>query len=113
MAELNRAVELSGGGTAMLAALGVAQAAAGRPEETKAVVAELAERAKTGHVEAAHFAFFATALGERERAFVLLARACDERSRFVVFLNVWPIYDPLRGEPGWQELVRRVGLAGG
>ena len=113
VAELTRAVDLSGGGTAMLAAQGMALAAAGRPDETRAIVAALEERARTGHVEAAHFAFLAIALGERERALDLLARACDERSRFVVFLNVWPIYDPLRGEPGWRDLVRRVGLPEG
>lgn len=110
VAELRQAVELSDGGTAMLAALGVAQAAAGRPDQARAVVAALEERAAERHVEAAHFAFLAAALGEPARAVELLGRACDERSRFVVFLDVWPIYDPLRGEPGWRELVRRVGL---
>jgi DNA-binding winged helix-turn-helix (wHTH) protein/tetratricopeptide (TPR) repeat protein len=109
--ELRQAVELSGASTSMLAALGIAQAAAGRSGEARAVVAELERRAAERHVEAAHFAFLAAALGDRARAIELLAKACDERSRFVVFLNVWPIYDPLRGEPGWPALVRRVGLA--
>jgi TolB-like protein/Tfp pilus assembly protein PilF len=111
--ELRQAVELSAASTTMLAALGIAQAAAGRSGEARAVVAELERRAAERHVEAAHFAFLAAALGDRTRAIELLAKACDERSRFVVFLNVWPIYDPLRGEPGWRALLRRVGLADG
>jgi hypothetical protein len=40
-----------------------------------------------------------------------LNRAADERSNWMIFLNVDPVFDPLRAEPEFQRLVRRIGLA--
>jgi len=40
-----------------------------------------------------------------------LEKAYREHSSSLTALKVDPIYDPLRGEPRFQELVRRIGLA--
>ncbi len=110
--QFRRAVELAPSSAFPRAALGQGLAAAGRVEEARAVLEDLRARAAERPVEASNFAFVYAALGEADEAIAWLDRACDERSRFVVFLNTWPIYDRLRGHPRWPALIRRVGLPG-
>ena len=51
-----------------------------------------------------------TRLGEKDEAFRWLERAYGERNPAMVFLNVEPFWDPLRPDPRFKDLVRRVGL---
>ena len=51
------------------------------------------------------------ATGRRDQAIALLQKAVAEHSNAVTPIKVDPIYDPLRGDPRFQELLRRVGLA--
>ena len=51
------------------------------------------------------------ALGEKDAAFFWLEKAFKERSGLMVFLRTAPEYDPLRNDPRFQDLLRRVGLA--
>lgn len=110
VAELRQAAELSEGSPLMQAAYGYALGTSGRAPEARQILADLSARARRGYVEASHFAFLHIGLGEKELALEWLAKACEERSRFVIFLSTWPIYDSLRDEPGWGALVERVGL---
>lgn len=110
--EFRRAVELLPGSTAMQVALGQALAAAGQTAEARVVLADLEARAKNVAIEAIHFAFLFSALGDFDHAFDCLERACEERSRFVVYLHTWPIYAPLRDDPRWQNLAAKLGLPG-
>jgi len=47
-------------------------------------------------------------LGQREQALEWLAKACDERTIFVLFISVDPFYDELRADPRFQELLKRI-----
>jgi hypothetical protein len=53
-------------------------------------------------------------LDEKKEALDYLEKCCDERPTFL--LTVWlkpdPIWDPLRSEPRFQELIRRLNLPG-
>jgi len=51
-------------------------------------------------------------LGERAEALTWLERTYDANGGFVVYLKVHPQFDSLRGEPRFQSLLRKVGLAG-
>jgi TolB-like protein/DNA-binding winged helix-turn-helix (wHTH) protein/Tfp pilus assembly protein PilF len=55
-------------------------------------------------------AIFYAELRERERAFYWLERGYRERSQAYSALNVDPCWDPLRDDPRFKDLVRRVGL---
>jgi serine/threonine-protein kinase len=50
------------------------------------------------------------ALGETEQAFQLLERAFDTGSPFLDEMKVEPRYDPLRSDPRFDEMLRRLGL---
>jgi len=49
-------------------------------------------------------------LGEKEKALYWLERAYENHTRDLIYLNVEPQYDPLREDPRFQEIVRRIGL---
>lgn len=50
------------------------------------------------------------ALGEKEQAFEWLENAYAWHSNFMSSLKVWPVYDPLRNDPRFLDLERRVHL---
>ncbi len=51
-----------------------------------------------------------TGLGDKRQALAWLEKAYDDRSFPLVIINSWPWFDPLRSEPQFQDLVRRIGL---
>ena len=50
-------------------------------------------------------------VGRKEDAIALLQKAGAQHSSLLVLLKVDPVYDPLRSDPRFQQLLRRVGLA--
>jgi TolB-like protein len=56
-----------------------------------------------------HLAMIYTKVGEPNKAIPLLERAYAEHSGDMIFLNIEPCFDPLRGDPRFQKLIRRVG----
>jgi len=53
-----------------------------------------------------------TALGEKGQALALLNKAVEQHAGSLDFLRVSPSWDRLRDEPGFQDLLHRVGLSG-
>jgi tetratricopeptide (TPR) repeat protein len=107
--ELKRAAELSGG-TQFRAELAHAFGVAGRLEEARKTLAELEELAKTRYVSPYYTAAAYLPLGDPDRTFALLEDAFRERSHGLTFLKVDPKFDPVRSDPRFTDLVRRVGL---
>jgi DNA-binding winged helix-turn-helix (wHTH) protein/TolB-like protein len=68
------------------------------------------ETARRYYVSADTPASYYARLGDRERAFEWLERAFEERSAHLVFLKVSPMYDNLRADPRYTDLLRRMGL---
>jgi tetratricopeptide (TPR) repeat protein len=54
-------------------------------------------------------ASFYAQLGENDQAFAFLEKAYQQRETDVIYLNS-PIYDPIRSDPRFQDLMRRIGL---
>ena len=107
---LREAVGLPGVGTYTLATLGYVLARAGKRAQAEAVLSELEVRAKGEYVSPVAFATLHIGLGELDRALHWAERAYEERRGWLAYLKVNPILDPLRGEPQFQALVRRMRL---
>ncbi len=56
-------------------------------------------------------ATYHTELGEKDEAIALLNKAYEEREFFITLLKVDPRLDPLREDPRFQELLKRVGFS--
>ena len=67
-------------------------------------------REQTGYIPTAAFVNAYLGLGDHDQAFAWLERAYQEHSDILKFLKVHPFFDPLRGDPRFADLVRRVGL---
>jgi TolB-like protein/Flp pilus assembly protein TadD len=110
IAALNQAVLLTGGGLTHEAHLGYAYALAGKREEAGQIIADLQEIAKERYVSAYYFAIIYLGLDEREQIFHWLKRAFEERSGFLAFIKVEPMFDPLRSDETFLDLLGRMGL---
>lgn len=110
IASLRRALELAPESVDALAFLGHAQAVAGDAGAAEEVLAELDERAEDRYVSAGHRAVIHAGLGRADAALDWLDRAYEERYAWLVFLRVDPVYDALRGEPRFVELLERIGV---
>jgi TolB-like protein/Flp pilus assembly protein TadD len=110
IAELRTAVALSSGGGVMLGSLGYACAVANRRAEALEIVRRLEESSKWQYVPPAAVSIVLSGLGERTQAIAWLEKAEEERDPWVTGLNVEPMFDPLRSDPRFVELLHRVGL---
>lgn len=110
IAELNKANEL-GEDSAAWAGLGYAYARSGQKDEAIKILNRLQERASSGeHVPPLGIVGIYIGLGDKDQAFVWLDRAFDQRSDRLRQIKTNPIYDPLRSDPRFTDLLRRMKL---
>jgi len=105
IAEFQRAVTLSGGGPGAVAALGHAYAVSGERAKAQAQLARLEEMGRSRYVPALYLAGIHTALGNRDQAFLWLAKAVDERSEYLIYAKSEPTFDSLRGDPRFPAVL--------
>jgi serine/threonine-protein kinase len=107
--QYKKAITLSGDSPDELASLGYVYALSGKRREAQSVIEELKERSKRRYISPTIIAFIYAGLGEKDEAFAWLEKAYAGRDFILVFLTVDPTFDPLRSDPRFAELVRRVG----
>ncbi|MGA9308277.1 MAG: tetratricopeptide repeat protein [Candidatus Sulfotelmatobacter sp.] len=109
--EFQSALELAGtADTDIQLDLGFAYAVSGRLDEAKRILANLRQLQQQGMVPAASLATLYGALGESNEAFVWLEKAYEEKDPQLTYLKAGRRFEPLRGDPRFGQLVRRVGL---
>ena len=110
IAEFQQALQLSQGDSNELAALAQAYALAGKPTEARKSLNELKERSAQTYVQPIWIAAILTAMGEKDEAFQWLQKGYADRSSWVVYLKVDPLFSKLRSDPRFIDLAQRAGL---
>ncbi len=85
-------------------------AAAGRREEARKLTDEVRQSASATNSPFAIAVLYA-ALGDKQAAFAWLEQAYNAHQSDLVSLKVEPSFDPLRSDPRFADLLKRVGLA--
>ena len=93
-------------------ALGRVYAIAGRAEEARTIAQELESQAKPASLASA-LPYIYAILGDRDRAFYWLEEAYVARVSELVFVSHAPDCDGLRGDPRFEDLLRRIGIPTG
>jgi serine/threonine-protein kinase len=107
---LRDALALPAAGAYTMAELGWVLARAGHRAEAEDLLRQLEARAREGYVSPVPFATLHLALGDVERSLDCAERAYAERRGWLAYFAVNPILDPLRDEPRFRALVRKMGL---
>ncbi len=111
IAEFQRAISLSPNLTQYKAGLGHAYARAGKSAEARKLLSELKEESKRRYVSWSDFAAIYAGLGEKDQAFACLEKAYEQRdTKLVTRGSLNPLLDPLRSDPRFADLLRRIGL---
>jgi TolB-like protein/DNA-binding SARP family transcriptional activator len=109
--EYRTALALPGGRQLVVSALlAHAYAVSGRKEEARALLRELSAVPEGRYVPAEYAALVHLGLGEKDAAIADLERAYRLGSGYLAYLRVEPLFDPLRSDPRFAALARRVGL---
>jgi TolB-like protein/Tfp pilus assembly protein PilF len=82
----------------------------GRQREARRLLARLLDLAQRKYVDPGQIASVYLRLGEKDQAFAWFEKAYAAKSAHMTSLKVWSLYDPLRSDPRFADLVRRVGL---
>jgi DNA-binding SARP family transcriptional activator/Tfp pilus assembly protein PilF len=98
------------GSVPLLAARGHLLGIVGRKKEAEAVLSKLDSMSRQQYVTAYGVALVYESLAQNDSAFAWLDRGVRERTHWLVWLNRDPRWDPLRTDPRFKSMVRRVGL---
>jgi tetratricopeptide (TPR) repeat protein len=95
----------------LLFMIGQAYANAGRKEDALRFVEQLKEAQKTQYVRTYYVASIYAALGDKNHAFAELEQSFKDKDCFLPRLKIDPFMDPLRDDPRFTDLLKRMNLA--
>jgi Flp pilus assembly protein TadD len=110
IAELRLAKEADPHNPDVISSLSYAYATAGDREAAQREIEEMRQLSHASYVSPYFFAVAHVALGETDQAFTFLDKAYEDRSFFMTWLKVEPMMDPLRADPRFNKLLKKVGL---
>ena len=108
--ELKATIAKAGPTSIYVGALGHAYATYGHRREALQILNDLQSRSKSQYVSPLDIATVQLGLGDKDAALALLERAVDTHAGGLVFLAVDPRYDPVRQDPRFQRVLRRIGF---
>lgn len=108
--ECQKAGALAGGSTYATAFLAYVHAVSGRHEEAVTLLDKLLELSKETFVSSSYIAMVYLGLRDFDEGFKLLDRACEEHDNWLVWLDVYPVFDVVRDDPRFARLRSVVGL---
>jgi tetratricopeptide (TPR) repeat protein len=90
--------------------IGIAYAKLGREEEARQILKDLLIRAKKVRVSYVHLAQLCFVLGEYDQGFEVLEKGYADRDFLFGLGKSDPLFDTVRSDPRFQELLKKVGL---
>jgi len=108
IADFRKAIELAGGNTTFDSNLAHAYAVSGRSEEARRILRDLEGRQTRQSPTDASIALVYVGLGDNDQAMVWLEKAYAARFNPSILLR--PAFDPIRSDPRFRDLLRRIGL---
>ena len=110
LTEFQTCVALSGGSLIYVAAVAEACARLGKRDEAYKILRQLEDASSEQYVSPSDLALIHMALGDNNEAFPWLEKAYEQRDASLVWSKVAPESDPLRSDPRFQDLLRRMNL---
>jgi tetratricopeptide (TPR) repeat protein len=110
IADVEKAAELFDRSPRSLAALANCYGKAGKTDKASRILAELQQRAASEYVAPFYFALVYAGLNDADQAFAFLEKAREDRQPQLTMLKVEPSFDPIRSDPRFAELVKKVGI---
>jgi len=110
IAELRQALNLSGGDPRFVSALGHAYAISGQRKLAEESLDHLQEQRKQRYVAAYDIAVIYAGLKDMEQTLKYLEMAYQDRSFWMIWLRIDPRFDGIRGDPRYQDILRRMHL---
>jgi tetratricopeptide (TPR) repeat protein len=110
IADLRKAAEQPGSHSVKKLMLAYACASGGKQDEARGILWELEDKLVAEDRLALLSTFPLAALGDTDRVFQQLERACDHREPGLMFLKVAPWLDPIRQDPRYKVLAEKLGL---
>jgi len=108
IAEFRKVTDLTRGNPTYLAVLAWGYAQAGRRREALAVLGDVKRLSRQRYFSWYNVATAYAALGEKDEAFKWLEKAYEDRIGYMVCLRLDFRLDPLRSDPRFQDLLRRM-----
>jgi TolB-like protein/Flp pilus assembly protein TadD len=105
----SKAIELSGSEPLFLSGLGYSYGLAGRTSEAEEILGRLIALEAEGEAGPIHVAMVHVGLEHIDEAIAWLDKAVDARQSHIVYLKQDAKFDPLRGDPRFDELLHRAG----
>jgi adenylate cyclase len=90
--------------------LAYAYARAGNIQMAKTILDALKKQSDTMYVASDVVASVYIALGDMDNAFIYLEKAFNERAGWMLWIKMDPIWDPIRNDPRFIAIVKKMGL---
>jgi hypothetical protein len=94
----------------VVAAIGNVYGLQGKRDDARRVLAHLDQTSRERYVTSYCVALIYAGMGDKEQAFLKLEQAFNERSHWLLWLNLDPCWESLRADPRFDELKRRIEL---
>ena len=91
--------------------IGASYAKLGKRAEALQTVNSMEELGNKVYVSPVYVGIIYDSLGEPDTEFQYYAKSCDDRSEYLLWLTLDPIFDHVRGDPRFSDLVKKVGVA--
>ena len=110
MSELDKAPAMSRAFPAVIGLRGYLHGLLGERSQALQMIEELKTLSKARFVPGFYVALAYAGLDDKDQAFAWLEKSCEERFIRLAYFAREPLWDPLRSDPRFAELVRRVGI---